>query len=106
MPRRALRKLHAEIDLSGNYHELTELTKPLDFATLFAKSVAGPNAPVEIEIGSGKGLFLLGATQRQPDTNFLGNELAHKYALHAANRLARAGRSNGVMVHGDGLRMK
>jgi tRNA (guanine-N7-)-methyltransferase len=105
MARHSLRKLTSDLSLENNYRELTELTPPLDLAQVFAASSAGVGAPIEVEIGSGKGLFLLNHAEKNPSINYLGNELAHKYALYAAGKLAKKGFTNAVMVHGDGLRM-
>jgi tRNA (guanine-N7-)-methyltransferase len=57
---------------------------PLDWRALF-----GNDGPVEIEIGFGKGLFLVTQGQARPDTNFLGVEIERKYTLFAATRIAR-----------------
>jgi len=43
------------------------------------------------------------AAQERPEHNFLGIELAHKYARHIAGRLARAGLTNARILSGDGL---
>jgi tRNA (guanine-N7-)-methyltransferase len=43
---------------------------------------------VEIEVGTGKGLFLLHAATARPDTNFFGVEIVRKYQLYAATRYA------------------
>lgn len=99
MSRRALRKIH-EVDLSRHLHTLEALTCPLNPAELF-----GRRAPLEVEIGSGKGMFLLRAGQAQPETNFLGCELAKKYAHYAASRAARHGLANVVVVQGDARRL-
>ncbi|MFM7151661.1 MAG: tRNA (guanosine(46)-N7)-methyltransferase TrmB [Gemmataceae bacterium] len=48
----------------------------------------GNDHPVEIEVGFGKGLFLLNAGQAFPDRNFLGIEVVRKYQLLTATRLA------------------
>jgi tRNA (guanine-N7-)-methyltransferase len=45
--------------------------------------------PVEIEVGFGKGLFLLNSGQARPQTNFLGIEIERKYTLFTATRLAK-----------------
>ena len=79
---------------------LTELTPPLDPQSLFAAP-----APLELEMGSGKGLFLYTASGARPEHHFLGVEVAHKYAQFAAARLARAGRANARVIDGDGLRL-
>jgi tRNA (guanine-N7-)-methyltransferase len=51
--------------------------------------VFGNAHPVEVEVGSGKGLFLLSAGQANPGTNYLGIEIVRKYQLYAATRLAK-----------------
>jgi tRNA (guanine-N7-)-methyltransferase len=53
------------------------------------REVFGNDRPVEVEVGFGKGLFLLNAARARPDVNFLGVEVERKYQLFAANRLAR-----------------
>ncbi len=47
--------------------------------------------PLEIEIGSGKGAFLLSRGAARPDVNLLGIEYAKSYAAYSADRIARAG---------------
>src|SRR5262249_17858029 len=56
---------------------------------------------VEIEIGFGKGLFLLGAAQANPTTNFVGVENARKYQLLAAARMAKRGLTNVRLANAD-----
>src|SRR5437016_4740453 len=41
--------------------------------------VFGNANPVEIEVGSGKGLFLVNAGESRPQTNFFGIEIERKY---------------------------
>ena len=53
---------------------------------------------VEIEVGPGKGTFLLAATEARPDSFLLGIEAAPGYARYCAERLAKAGRNNGMML--------
>jgi tRNA (guanine-N7-)-methyltransferase len=43
---------------------------------------------VEIEVGMGKGLFLLTEAVNRPHVNFLGIEIVRKYQLYAATRYA------------------
>jgi len=66
-----------------------EPAPPLDWRTLF-----GNEHPVEIEVGFGKGLFLVTAGQANPDINYLGIEIVRKYQLFTANRIARRGLNN------------
>ena len=50
----------------------------------------GNDHPVELEVGSGKGLFLANAASERPGHNFLGIELSRKYARLAAERAVQA----------------
>ncbi len=61
----------------------------LDWSALF-----GNTNPVEIEVGFGKGLFLLNASAARPDVNFVGIEIVRKYQLFTATRLAKRARRN------------
>jgi tRNA (guanine-N7-)-methyltransferase len=64
---------------------------------------ARPDAPFEIEIGSGKGTFLLQEAPAHPDTNFLGVEWAGEFYRYAADRLRRAQVPNVRMLYGDAV---
>jgi len=44
--------------------------------------------PVEIEVGMGKGLFLLTQALARPEVNFFGIEVVRKYQLYVATRVA------------------
>jgi tRNA (guanine-N7-)-methyltransferase len=99
MGRRALRKINPNLDLSRHLRAMEEIPAPLEPQALFGRA-----APLEIEVGSGKGLFLQRASLAQPERDFVGIEVAKKYARFSAARLARSGRTNAVMIHGDALR--
>ena len=60
-----------------------------------------PSKSLEIEIGSGKGTFLLQEAQRRVDVNFLGFEWAGEFYRYAADRIRRNGLSNVRIVFGD-----
>src|SRR6478735_6754282 len=96
MARRALRRIDPTLDFSRYLKLPDALPRPWDPNAVFDRV-----APLEIEVGSGKGLFLESASAANPDHNFLGIEIATKYARFAAARLARQARKNAVMVHGD-----
>lgn len=98
MPRRALRKLDPALDLSRHYREAEALPQPFDSATMF-----GHTARLEVEVGSGKGLFLASASKAIPERNFLGIEVSRKYARYAASRLARQNATNAIVIGGDAL---
>jgi len=50
--------------------------------------------PLELEIGSGKGLFLTNAATRSPSRRFVGLELAAKYAMDCQSRVEKTGLPN------------
>jgi tRNA (guanine-N7-)-methyltransferase len=100
MPRRALRKIDPSLDLSRYLKTWGELPQPWNAAQLFERE-----APLEIEVGSGKGLFLQSAAASTPQHSFLGVEIAHKYARYAAARLAKHSLANAVVVDGNAERL-
>lgn len=100
MGRRALRKIKSEVDLTGYLLELGDLPNPWDASALFPDA-----APLEVEVGSGKGLFLRTAAEASPEVNFLGIEVAQKYAAFAAAGLAKHGLTNAKIVAGDALQI-
>jgi tRNA (guanine-N7-)-methyltransferase len=69
---------------------------PLDWQAVF-----GNDHPVEVEVGSGKGLFLVRAAQANPGTNYVGVEIVRKYQLYAATRLAKRTLTNARAVCAD-----
>jgi len=96
MGRRSLPKLDPQIDLSHFLYSLEQLPEPWDAEEFFGRC-----GDLEIEVGSGKGLFMATAAESHPDRNFLGIEIARKYAAHAAAKLARRNLTNAKMVQGD-----
>ena len=71
---------------------------PLDWRVVF-----GNDHPVELEVGFGKGLFLLGAAQACPGVNFAGVEIVRKYQLFTATRLAKRDLGNVRVACADAL---
>lgn len=66
--------------------------------------IFGNPEPVELEIGSGKGLFLANSARANPGRNYLGIENAKKYAKRGAQRLAKANLTNARMLPDDARR--
>ncbi len=77
--------------------ELEDLPKGTDLRHLYAN----PDAPLELEVGIGKGTFLVDQAEKRPDTNFFGIEWANKYHLYAADRCARRGLDNVRLLRTD-----
>ncbi len=96
MGRRALRRIDPALDLSRHLLTLEALAQPLDRRALFGRA-----APLEIEVGSGKGLFLSAAASGDADADFLGIEIMGKYARFVAARLATRELSNARIIHGN-----
>jgi tRNA (guanine-N7-)-methyltransferase len=93
-----------EIDVSAHLIEaetsrtrsVDDVPAPIDWVALF-----GDDHPVELEVGSGKGLFLVNAARANPGRNFLGVEISRKYARLAAERLAKQGITNARLWASD-----
>ena len=75
------------------------LPRPLEWGVVF-----GSEGPVEIEIGSGKGTFLVEAAGARPDHRFLSIEWALPYAEHLADRVRRRGLENVRVARADAAR--
>jgi tRNA (guanine-N7-)-methyltransferase len=70
-------------------YELTSVIERLDLQALFAKS-----QPLEIELGSGDGSFLIEYARRNSDRNFIGVERLLGRARKTDRKGRRAGLSN------------
>lgn len=69
---------------------------PLDWKSLFEN-----DRPVELEVGSGRGLFLVTAGAAHPQTNFLGLEYDFKEGRRAARRLQKRAFPNVRIIGAD-----
>ncbi len=114
MPGRGPKKRGLQSDVSEHLHSLADLLAeeashqpegdwlptPRDPQKLFDLP-----APIELEVGCGKGLFLASAAAANPAHNYLGVELAPGYAQLTAARCAGRGLSNARVVSGDATLM-
>ncbi len=75
---------HRELVIEPIGLDVDTLPRPLDFAALF-----GNDHPVELEIGSGKGTFLVDQATARPEINFIGVEWARWFWRYASDRLRR-----------------
>lgn len=96
MPRHPISRSASTIPLDHHLRLVDQLPAIISSQTLF-----GNDAPLELEIGSGKGLFMQNSSGMYPEHNFLGVEIAYKYAAQAAERLAKHNRANAIMASGD-----
>jgi len=100
MGRRALRKIDPSLDLSPYRLGWDDLPRPFSALALY-----GRTAPFEVEVGSGKGLFLQTASGAHPERDYLGIEISQKYARVTAARLAKQKRTNAKVACADALRI-
>ena len=70
---------------------------------LDAGSLAAARGRLEIEIGFGKGRYLLARAAAEPDTTFLGIESAALYWAETTRRAERRGIGNLITLCGDAL---
>ncbi|UCF66085.1 MAG: tRNA (guanosine(46)-N7)-methyltransferase TrmB [Acidobacteriota bacterium] len=77
---------------------LDEVQAPLDFGRVF-----GNDRDVELEVGVGKGRFLMLAATAMPDRNFVGVEYARRYLERAIARIGKRGLANVRLVHAEAL---
>jgi len=73
-----------------------DLDGKIDFVRIFGRA-----GPVHIEIGTGKGTFLLNQARAQPGDNFLGIEWTRKYYRFAVDRIGRWGLTNVRIIRTD-----
>ncbi|HEY6137400.1 MAG TPA: tRNA (guanosine(46)-N7)-methyltransferase TrmB [Thermoanaerobaculia bacterium] len=69
---------------------------PLDFAALF-----GNGHRIVLEIGSGKGRFLISSAMEQPDVNFVGIEKSLHYHRVIAERVRKRSLTNVRLINFD-----
>ncbi len=76
--------------------KLSDIDPPIDWRMIF-----GNDNPVEIEVGCGKGRFLLEASKRCPKINYVGIERAPKYVQHTRERLLKHNAKKVLIVWSD-----
>lgn len=81
-----VRKLKDYPSISLNFEGLDG---KIDFLRIFGRA-----GPVHVDVGTGKGTFLVKQAGAQSEVNFLGIEWANKYYRHAVDRMGRWGLTN------------
>jgi len=84
------------IDLSPHFAVFEDLPEPVVWSEYFDN----PN-PVELDIGCGRGLFVVKASEENPGVNYVGIELDYKKARHGSLRLNKRNQPNGRIWGGD-----
>src|SRR5690606_950406 len=70
---------------------------PIDLRQWFAPALR--EHPLELEIGSGKGTFILNQAAAVPGVNYIGLEYARAFWKYAADRVRRRGLTNVKLVN-------
>ncbi len=81
------------------FQTLPELKQPFSLREFF-----GNEHPVQLDIGCGRGLFLVTAATQNPDTNYIGLEIDYREGRRAAVRLLKRDLPNARVIGGDGNR--
>lgn len=76
--------------------DLDKCSENMDLQSLFRRS-----GPLHIEVGSGKGTFLLNQAKLYPHVNYLGIEWANKYYRYSVDRMRRWDISNVRILRTD-----
>ncbi len=76
-----------------------EAPGPWDWAAIFGRS-----APVELELGFGKGRFLSLTAQARPGTDFVGVELSRKWFLDGKRRILKDAPPNLRIARAEAMR--
>ena len=84
------------VDLRPYFIALDEIQGIIDWNEFF-----GNSNPVELDIGCGRGKFLVDSILAHPETNWLGLELDFTEGRHGAKRIAKRELSNGRVIGGD-----
>ena len=103
MGRRALPKTLRRVSVASHLVPVDAEAGPSEAGPLDPQDFFPQSQPLEIEIGSGKGLFLRNAAKALPEHNFLGIEVVGKYATFVARRLAQDQCPNARVLHTDGV---
>ncbi len=81
---------------------LSNHTSPYSFRiSEFWSEIFGNTKAVEVEIGSGTGIFLLAAAASRPDTNFLAIEKSKSRAYALAEVVRKRALNNAIVLHAD-----
>ncbi len=85
-----------------DYPSVSLKLEDFDGGKIFS-GIFGRPGPIHIEIGTGKGGFLLNEAKSRPDANFLGIEWARKYYRYTVDRIGRWGVKNVRIIRTDAV---
>ena len=70
-------------------------------AGIYLEELFNRTAPFHLEIGSGKGTFLLNEARAHPELNYLGIEWANEFYRYSVDRIRRWGLTNVRILRAD-----
>lgn len=94
------RGLEAEVDVPQGLPLVELPTEPLDWERLFHVP-----RPVQVEVGSGKGRFLIAAAERDPATNWVGLERRWSTLALGVERIVKRGLDNALYIRCDAMQL-
>lgn len=62
--------------------------------------------PIHVEIGTGKGRFLAGMAEQNPDINFIGIEIAKSIVVTAAQKIMSGKHDNVLLINKDAANLQ
>lgn len=83
-------------DLWPFFRVVDDVDGPIDWTAFF-----GNDKPVVLDIGCGRGMFLVKHAEEHPDLNILGIEIDYREGRHGAARLQRRQLENARVLGGD-----
>lgn len=79
----------AEMQLTGSAPLRVIVAEPTENTVVDPRTWFDVDAPLELEIGCGKGGFLLARARAHPEVHFLGIEWANQFFLYSVDRMVR-----------------
>jgi len=89
-------QLQTPVDLKPWFMTLEDLEGPIVWSEFF-----GNDNHVELDVGCGRGLYTVNASQARPDVNFLGIEIDYREGRRGATRLKKRDTPNARILGGD-----
>lgn len=84
------------VDLKPWFLTLNDVDETIHWEEFF-----GNNNPVELDVGCGRGLFTVTASEEQPEINYLGIEIDFREGRRGARRLKKRETPNARILGGD-----
>ncbi|AUJ25949.1 MULTISPECIES: tRNA (guanosine(46)-N7)-methyltransferase TrmB [Virgibacillus] len=80
-------------------HADTVISNPYNYNGRWQEVFTNHDAPIHLEIGTGKGQFIVEMARQYPDVNFIGIEVAKSIIVTAAQKVVDAEMPNIRLIH-------